>query len=170
MRIKKLFTLFSFIITLFFVTSVSAMNQREKMLVGSWKPVKIAPYVQNKHNDPVVKTRKVADTTAGVKKDTGKETIAVKDAKKKADQLQHYMDTQMRTTFTLNADKTCRIQNPSKEIEGKWKLKKKGSSLVIKVPGMTQNGTLELVTLNDTVAMAIQRTNLGDMIIRYRKQ
>jgi|GEM_PF-6002044 len=170
MRIMKLFTLFSFVITLFFVTSVSAMNQREKMLIGSWKPVKIAPYVQSTHHDAVAKTKKVADTSSIVKKDTGKETIAAKDAKKKADQLQHYMDTQMRTTFTLNADKTCKIQNPGKAIEGKWKLKKKGSCLVIKVPGMTQSGTLELVTLSDTVAMAIQRTNLGDMIIRYRKQ
>lgn len=170
MRIRKLFTLTSLLISFTLLTAnLQAANPREKKLIGSWQPVKVNPYVSKTPVTASAKT-KITDTTAAGKIKKGTSAITTGEAFRKSEQLKKFMDTQMRTTMKINADGSCLVENPGKKFEARWKLKKKGTNLVIKVPGSGQKVTLELVKITDSTATTIQRMKIGDVVVNYRKQ
>ncbi len=170
MRMNKLFTLISVLISVYIITSCAATLPREKMLAGTWEPQKIVPYVSNKQRGPVIVSTKNTDTTNLEKQKTENKSTSAAVNERQAEQIQHFIGAQMRTTMKLNADKTCEIQLPEKLINANWKLKKKGTILVIRNSESGKKNSLELVFVNDTTAMAIQRSNVGDFIVKYRKQ
>ena len=170
MRINKLITLISVMFSVYIIMSCATTHPREKMLVGTWKPHKAAPYFPNTHGAPAITGMKVADTTNTGKQKEEKESNSAFLDEKQAVQIQHVIETQMRTTMKINANKTCEIQFPGKLINATWKLKKNGTNLIVKDAESGQKRTLEFVFINDTTSMAIQHTNAGDIIVRYRKQ
>ena len=170
MRIKKLFTLIFIMISAYIITSCAATQPREKMLVGTWTPLKVSPYVPNNQKLPAITGKKVTDTKTSGKQNSEQTPSAADTDEKKEKQIEHHLDLMMRTTLKINVDKTCVIQSPGKSINAKWKLKNKGTNLIIKEHESGKIRTLELVLLNDTAAMVIQRTIAGDFIARFRKQ
>ena len=171
MRINRLITLISVTISIYIITSCSATQPRENMLIGTWKPEKVSPYTSpGKQKSSAIAGKKAADTTnAKLQNEETMASTTVAD-EKQADKLDHTMGLQMRATMKFNADKTCNIQFPGKLINASWKLKKKGTSLIVKDLGSDRKWTLKFVFLNDTTSMAIQQTDAGDIIVRYRKQ
>jgi len=167
---NKLFTLISVIIFVYIMTSCAATQPREKQLVGTWRSNKVSPYVSKDQQILSTNTKKITDTTNVAKHGTENKSTTSFSDKRQAEQFQHFIDVQMRTTMKFNADKTGEIQFPGKTINAKWKLKKKGTILVVRDLDSGQKRSLELVFLHDTSAMAIQRTNFGDIIVRYSKQ
>lgn len=174
---KKSIALTIFVMVAFFISSCLAGNPKEKMLVGTWIPLKVSPYtppVPASKATAVKKTttapKTVTDTTQQVKKDPGAVNTNSTLEARKAEKLSRFIETQLHTSFTLNADRTCSIQFPNKKVEANWKLKKKGTNLVFRVPASGIKRTLELVFLNDTSAMAIQKSDEGSVIIRYSKK
>jgi hypothetical protein len=177
MRIRKPIALTLFLIAVISISSCLAMSPKEKMLLGTWTPQKVSPYTPpvsaaktGTSKKTTAAARPATDTTQQVKKDLGTVTANANVEARKAEKLSRFMETQLHTTFTLNADKTCTIQYPNRKIEAKWKLKNKGNNLLIKVPASGVKRTLELVFLNDTSAMAVQKSEEGSVIIRYSKK
>jgi hypothetical protein len=169
MRICKPVTLILIVVSFYFISSCSSTSPREKMLIGTWRPHKIAPYVPNNPGPAAITGMSTPDSTKSGKQKTGTTKTATPDKGQQA-QLQRLIDQQMRTTIKINANKTCEIKSRENTKSATWKLKKNGTNLVIKEDETGHKGTLEFVFINDTTAMAIQRTKAGDIIIRYRKQ
>ena len=167
MRITKLFTIISVVIPIYLITSCATTQPREKLLVGTWTTHKAAPYLPNKKGVPAITGMKVTDTTNATKHKTGNEVTA---DERQARQLQRFIDRQMRTTMKLNADKTGEIFFPGLTVNVKWKLKKNGKIMMVKDIESNQKKNLEFIFVNDSAAMAIQPTDAGDIIVRYRKQ
>jgi hypothetical protein len=172
MRMNKLFTLITIVISATIITSCATTQPREKLLVGTWIPLKVDSYVSPYQKVSAIpeKKVKVTDTTTTEQQNTELTSAAASAEEKKAKQLEHFFGTQIRTKIKVNADKTCEIQAPGKSTNATWKLKKKGTILAIKETVSGKKRILELVQLNDTSAMIIQRTKTGDFIARYRKQ
>jgi hypothetical protein len=170
MRIFKLTTFVFVVISLYLLAACATSHPMEKLLVGTWVPHKAAPYVPNAKGAPAITGMKAADSSGSAKHKDPKTSPSPVVDEKQAGEIQHVIETHMHTILKLNANKTCEVEFPGRSVNGKWKVSKNGTSLIVKDPGSGEKRTLELVFVNDTSAMVIQPTRAGDIIIRYRKQ
>jgi hypothetical protein len=168
---NKLFVPVIFIISVFLITSCSSLSKQEKLLVGTWKPVKASPFQENTKTYPVAVAPPATDSTTGELhvKPVAKSQEQLLEEKKERD-LQRIIEQQMKTTLKLNADRTCIVETPGKTINGKWKLKNKGSVLFVKTEATGKKISLDMKMINDTSAMAVSKTKSGDISIKFRKQ
>lgn len=170
MRMNKIITLVSVLICLYLLSSCAATSPREKMLIGTWKGLKATTYVSQTTGVQAAAKTKAADTVnAGKQKGDGKQGTAMSNERKDV-KLRRMIETVTQTTLTFNEDRTCVISAPRKNVTGTWKLKKKGTILVVKVEETGEKNTLELVSVKDSIATAIQRTSAGDLMVHYGKQ
>jgi hypothetical protein len=166
MRINRFFTLILVLVSTLIV-SCATVNPKEKLVVGNWIPRKAAPYEGNIKGALSIEGIKADDTT---KATTSKQPDNAFASEKKNGELQRSINNLMNMTMKFNRDKTCVITVKGKTIDGKWKLKNKGKNLFVKDPKSGQKKTFEIIKLNDSVAVVIQRSHSGDIIAKYRKK
>lgn len=152
------------------LVSCSTTNPRSKLLIGTWKAHKASPYYPSGKEPVIITDAKVADSTfaSGGEEPKQKGTAGADEAKMA--RLQRIVEVQQQTTIKINADKTGEVTLPGRTLQTTWKMKSKGTNLIVKDIESGQKRTLEFVFINDTSAMAIQNTEAGDIIVRYRKQ
>ncbi len=164
---NRLLTLFCTIIVTFLVLSCASNKTIEKRLIGTWKAVKIEPIVAYGQTVPTIENpenmrRSHFDTTANQQRP--------KEPSKTEQQLNRMVDTELRSSMTINADKTAVKEYPGKTVHASWKLKDKGRSLFIKTKETDRELTFFIQRINDTSAVFTATTPVGKFKVTYKKE
>ena len=80
------------------------------------------------------------------------------------------VDTELRSSMTVNADKTAIKEYPGKTVHASWKLKDKGRSLFIKTKETDRELTFFIQRINDTSAVFTATTPVGKFKVTYKKE
>jgi len=168
MKMNRLISSLSIIlITVLFFSCVTT-SSRTKQLVGKWKPVKIEN-ASVPANKTVLAGKRVQDSLGAsqgqVKQDSAITALSIAEKR-----LDHLIQTEMRSSMQLNADKTAEMTFRGKTVKGTWKMKKKGTILSAKNPDTGRSLELEVVKVNDTSAVMYEKTKDGKLRITYHKE
>ena len=151
-----------------FIFACAATSPRQKLLVGKWKPVK-AENASIPENKKAIAKLVVPDTLNPKQNETKPDSLAAPPSKDEM-KLTHMIQTEMRTSLQLNADKTALRFYHGKSMNATWKLKKQGTILTAKNSESGNKVDLEIVRLNDTSATVIERFPYGSIRITYHKE
>lgn len=152
------------------LVSCSTTNPKSKLLIGTWKAHKASAYYPTGKEPIAIPEMNNTDSTQKTVIETRVPKGADVDDEVKMGRLRRIIDAQQQATIKINADKTGEVIFPGRTLQTTWKMKKKGTNLIVKDIESGQKRVLEFVFINDTIAVAIQNTEAGDIIVRYRKQ
>lgn len=166
---KRNLTLLLAFTFVFLTTFCNAGQPIQKRLLGTWKVVKVEKYdIPNIPTPPPQNTQKgtatPGDTTAM------SATATLHQTSKMEDRLNRIIQNEMLSKMTINADKTAIEERPGKTVKGTWKLKKHGTVLLVNSKEKGKKMTIDIIRVNDTSAVVIQRLPIGGLKITYRKE
>jgi hypothetical protein len=174
MKISRLFILFALISLVPFANSCKVTYPNEKYMIGSWTPVKV-----EKYTEPVTPTaegeipkeaqRPVAKSDTNVQKGKSGTQSSVQ-TRTPEEELQRMITTEGRTTLVVYSEKKMVVKNyPGKIVKGTWKMKKKGTQVIAKEITTGKKMTMDILSINDTSAVVVERLPYGDIKITYKK-
>jgi hypothetical protein len=171
MNMKRHLTLlfaFSFVFLTAFSKPVEPIQKR---LLGTWKVVKVEKYdIPNIIPPAPQNTQKSTTTHKDTTTSAMSATATAHQASKMEDRLNRIIQTEMHSKLTINADKTAIEERPGKTLKGTWKLKKHGTILLVNSKERGKKMTIDIIHVNDTSAVVIQRLPIGGLKITYRKE
>jgi hypothetical protein len=163
---KRLVTLF-FALTVAFLISSCSTTLNQKKLIGTWKAVKIERY--NIPNLAVQPAGGAANAKPNASETTDS-TGTTKQLSKAEEQLRRLIKTEQRSTLTINPDKTAVKEIPGKTIHVTWKLKSKGTKLLINNKENGKKSTIEILAINDTSAVIVETLPIGGLKVTLKKE
>jgi hypothetical protein len=168
MNMKRLLTVFFIVTIAFLVSSCAVFYPNQKKLIGTWKAVKVEKL---EVNVPTA-TAPAAGTEAKTRTGTGeaKSSAGLPDSAKVEKQISRMIDNEMKSTLTINADKTAIKEYPGKTVHATWKLKKRGTRLLVNTKETGKKLTLDILHINDTSVIVKATVPYGSMKVTYRKE
>jgi hypothetical protein len=172
MKMFKVITLSAFIAMTVFANSCKVIYPNERKIVGKWNPVKIEKI------DPAVTptTSSSARPGSAAKMDTvagkkGKNAQGLNPGDSRDNQLTRMATIEERTSLEVYAEKKMVVkQYPKKTFKGTWKLKKKGMQVQVKEIQTGEKHTIDILSINDTSAVILEKFPFGDIKITYKKE
>jgi hypothetical protein len=167
MNMKRLLTLCFAVTITFLISSCATFSPNQKYLIGTWKAEKVEKYnmtnLQIPAAGPQGKTKPVAGDTRPSADTAGQSSrIGV--------QIDKIIQTELRSTLTLNADKTAIKENHGKTYHGKWKLTNHGTRLLATSKETGKKKTFDILHINDTSAVITESFPFGSLKITYKKE
>jgi hypothetical protein len=161
---NRILTVLTIVLIASMVTSCATMQPNKKKLIGTWKIVKFERY--NIPNLPAqtTSTAQKAKTAPG---DTASATL---DASKMEEQLARLIKIEGSSTLTINANKTAVKEFRGKTSHAKWKLKNKGTRLLVDFKESGEKLTIDILHINDTSIVAFSNLPIGGFKVTYKKQ
>ncbi|MCX6304492.1 MAG: hypothetical protein NT040_05955 [Bacteroidetes bacterium] len=155
-----------FIAVVIFASCAATSHPNEKLIVGTWKPVKVEKIV-----DSVA--LKAAATQAGnsaqKQSKTGK-PAGEGGASRKDATLDRLVQSEMRATMEIFANKTAIKNFPGKPLHATWKMKGQGTLIVAKNIENKMKFTIEILEISKVQIVVIEHAPVGDIKITYEKQ
>ena len=152
-------------------SSYAGTHPNQKKLIGTWKTVKVERYnIPNLQAQAAssASNSSTAPKTKATQGDTTAQNAAVQ-AKKMEEQLARIISTEERSTLTINADKTAIKEVPGKTIHAKWKLKNKGTKLIVDLKESGKRMDIDILKINDTSIVAVSNLPVGGLKVTYKK-
>jgi hypothetical protein len=174
MKFSKHLSFIAISFLLVFAVSCKVTYPTEKYLQGKWTPIKVEKYVEPgtapakpaKSKSTAVKTA-VVDTTAGAKVLAADAMTPETDADIT---LNRMIVVEQRATLEVFTDKKMVIKDYQRKVaKATYKLKKKGYVVNAKEIDSGKKLTLEILSINDTSAVVVERFPFGDIKIEYQK-
>jgi len=163
---KRLLPLCFAITVAFLISSCATIHPNQKYLIGTWKAEKV-----EKYNVPNLQIP-AASTQGKTKPDTG-DTKASADTAGQSSrvegQIARLIQTELRSTLTLNANKTAIKEYHGKTVHGKWKLTNHGTRLLANSKETGKKMTFDILNINDTSAVVTKSFPFGSLKITYKK-
>ncbi|MCX6244978.1 MAG: hypothetical protein NTU98_09765 [Bacteroidetes bacterium] len=148
-------------------TSYAGTHPNQKKLIGTWKAVKVERY--NMPSMPA-QASSTASPASKAKATPGDTVSAANQAKKMEEQLARIIQVEERSTLTINADKTAVKEVPGKTIHAKWKLKNKGTKLIVDLQETGKKMNIDILRINDTSIVVVTNLPVGGLKVTYKKQ
>ena len=153
-------------IAIFIITSCAiAPHPNEKIIVGTWKPVKVEKIVDSSALQAV--TSNPSDTTR--KNPKPGRTADAGDGNKKEGTLDRLAQNEMRTTLEIFANKTAIKNYPGKPLHATWKLKSKGTRLVGKNVDNKMKFVIDILEIRNDEVIVMEHAPVGDIKIVYKR-
>jgi hypothetical protein len=146
---------------IFLIASCTSTKQIENRMVGTWKAVTVEPIG--------VPSFPAAAQTAAKPAGNDSTLAPTHEQSRLEGQISRMIESEKRSTLTINADKTAVKEYPGKTINASWKLKKKGTRIVAKSKDTGKNLTLDIVKITDSTAVVESTMQYGTMKITYKK-
>lgn len=162
---KKPLSLY-FVLTVIFLVSSCAIQPVQKRLIGTWKVVKVEPINVPSTQQPVVQN---VQEPKSDKPDTVKYQAKPSEMTKTEVQQERMIQSELRSTMTVYADKTAIKEYPGRTVHAKWTLKNKGTNLVVKTKESGKTVTFYIQHINDTSAVFTGTSPIGKFKITYKK-
>lgn len=169
----KLFRLFSVVTLLAFLTafvSCKTTYPTEKYFQGKWVPVKVEKYMSP---EKVVKADKQAppkEKSVAATADSLAKQPATTQEDPRSNQLDRMVIAEKKATMEVYPEKKLVVKNyNSKVAKAKYKLKKKGYQVKAKELETGKQLTLDIVSINDSSAVVIEKFPFGEILIEYKK-
>jgi len=163
---KRLLT-FLFAISFAFLITPNGFSQTvQKRLIGTWKAIKI-----EKYNIPETPDQLAGKSQKGNGNATDSASVARarEQFSKLEARLNRLIQSELHSTLTIKADKTAIEERAGKTIQGTWKLKNKGQSLLVTSKKPARKITIDIVRVNDTSAVVIENLPIGGLKVTYQR-
>ena len=162
---KRLLTVFFTFCVAFLITSCATTYPNQKLLIGTWRTVKV-----EKSNIPATlgRTDPTALRATPITAPHNDTTGGVKETSKAEQQLERLIKAESRSTMTINVDKTAVKEYPGKTIHGTWKFKNNTHLLVVSKE-TDKKVLFEILKINDTLAIVKEPLPVGELKITYKK-
>ena len=181
MKLFKLLSLIAFLSILVFVNACKVTYPNEKLLIGKWTPVKVEKYTdagtiapsmgtpsQKPSANSAAKPVATGDSTSNK---TGVAGTGKSQEESMAHQLSKMTNEMERTTLEVYKEKKMVVlYNPKMTVKGNWKLKKKGTQIAVKELKSGRKFVIDIMKINDTSAVVINRYPFGDVKVTYHKE
>lgn len=170
--------LFYFALSALIIVAVSCKTTypTEKLLQGKWTPVKVESYKgegsqnatkSSKSSSTAVKSSAVKDSTS---RSAGGSDAGALSGSEKDVQLHRMMVVEERASLEVFTDKKMVLKNYNTKVaKAKYKLKNKGYQVSAKEITTGKKLTLDILSINDTSAVVVERFPFGDIKITYHK-
>jgi hypothetical protein len=164
MNMKRLLPLI-FPLTVVFLISSCAIQPIQKRLIGTWKVVNVDPIYFANLQEKIAYVQELKSD----KIDTVTNQAKPMEITKAEAQKERMIQSELRSTFTVYADKTAIKEYSGKTVHAKWKLKDKGTNLVVKTKESGKTITFHIQHLTDTSALFTATSPAGKYQISYKK-
>ena len=172
MKVFKIITLFALITMIVLANSCKVTYPNEKKIIGKWNPVKvekISPPVQSTASE--TPHPKSTPKTDSLSINNGKNAQGIAPESRGENQLNQMASLEERTSLEVYSEKKMIVKAyPKKTYKGTWKMKKKGMQVQVKNIQTGEKRTIDLVKINDTSAVLLERFPFGDIKITYLKE
>jgi hypothetical protein len=166
MNMKRLLTL-CFIVTItFLISSCATFYPNQKYLIGTWKAEKVEKYKMQNPQNPVTAAQGTTKPGTG---DTKALVDTARQSSRLEEQIARITQTELRSSLTVNANKTATVETHGKTIHMKWKLKNQGTRLLAKSKETGKEKTYDILHINDTSAVITQNFPFGSLKVTYKK-
>jgi hypothetical protein len=156
-----------FVIAVFIMTSCAiAPHPNEKIIVGIWKPIKVEKIVDSSALLAAGVTP--SDTARKVQK-TGK-TTGNGDGSRKAAGVDRLVQSEMRATLEVFANKTAIKNYPGKPLHATWKMKGRGTRLVTVNVANKSKFVIDIVEISQDRVVVVEHAPAADIKITYDRQ
>lgn len=172
---KRLLTVFFTLTLAIIFTSCATIYPNQKLLIGTWKTVKIEKYdipgsagnagKPAAHKSAENDLKLTATATTNQPPDS---SLSVKEPSKAEQQLARLIQSESRSTLTVNADKTAVKEYPGKTVHGTWKMKS-NTRLQVVSKETDKKLLMDIVKINDSIAVVKEPLPVGGIKITYRK-
>jgi hypothetical protein len=182
MNMKRALT-FSFTILLaFLISSCVTTYQNQKKIIGTWKAVKVEVV-----DVPVVPAA-TANAQSTAKSGTGETNVAKgsktnpaaktgevnlsaskNDSARLEGLIARVVESEKKSTLTINADKTAVKEMPGKTVHSTWKFKNHGNSIIVNTKETSKKVKLDIIRITDTSAVVKSVFQVGTLKITYHK-
>ena len=173
MNMKRILPLFFAISIASLVLSCATYKPIAKRLIGTWKNVKIEPFITPGSPRAMAEKIQYIKNTTNDASD-GSVTIPVQNKPmtlSKEDLQQNKMIlSEVSYNMTLNANKTAVKESLGKTIHARWKLKDKGTDLFVDSKETGRQMIFHIFHLTDTSAVFTLTAPLGQIKITYKKE
>ena len=162
---KRLLTVFFALSFAFLITSCATTYPNQKLLIGTWRTVKV-----EKSNIPSSSGRKdpTAQRATSATAPHSDTTSAVTQRSKAEEQLERLIKAESHSVLTINADKTAVKEYAGKTIHGTWKFKN-NTHVLVESKETDKKMVFEIQKINDTLAILKEPLPVGDLKITYRR-
>lgn len=167
MNQNKHFNLFAFLFTVVIFASCSfGKHPNEKIIIGTWRPVKVEKVVDSSALQAAASM--AGNSTPGQSKD-GK-SAGNGGASRKDAALDRLVQSEMRATMEIFANKTAIKNFPGKPLHATWKMKSNGSKIIAKNIENKMKFVIEILEINKEQIVVLEHALVGDIKITYQRQ
>ena len=171
---KRILSLFFAISIASLVLSCATYKPIEKRLIGTWKNVKIEPFITSggSPRSMAEKVQYIKNTSNGASDGAVTIPVPIKPMVLSKENLQQdkMILSEVSYNMTLNANKTAVKEYQGKTVHAKWKLKDKGTDLFVDSKETGRQMTFHIFHLTDTSAVFTLTAPLGQIKITYKKE
>jgi hypothetical protein len=164
---NKIIVFFTIAIAAIVMTSCSlTMHPNEKMIVGTWRPVKVEKVVDSsalQANTAMSDNSKQKAAKQG--RPTGEGGVSKKDVS-----LDRLVQSEMRATMEIFHNKTAIKNYPGKPMHATWKMKGKGTRIVAKNVENKMKFVIDILEISDEQIVVLEHAVIGDVKITYERQ
>lgn len=178
MKRYSLLFLPSLLVGAFLFTSCATTHPNSKLLIGKWKPVSVEKYVDPNDVPDVTNTNDNAPTTAATIQpaktraaDSSRSggNSNVQPGQRQSAALDRLIRMEERAEFEVFANGAAVKYYYPNPIKAKWKMKAKGTKVVVKGVANDRKFVIEIFEITDNSCTMIERTEVGDLKVKYTK-
>ena len=181
MKEHKLLSLIALILIMVLAYSCKVTYPNEKLLIGKWRPVKIDKYtepgtVPATTAKPASISVKPGPTKPSIPQDSASinaESTGVGTATEveKENRLSRSIRAEERTSLEIFREKKTVVKTyQGKPFKGTWKMKNKGTQVVAKDNLSGRKFIIDIMHINDTSVVVLERLPWGNLKITYHKE
>ena len=167
MKNKHLAIPASLFILALFLFSCAGSHPNSKILVGSWRPVSAEKYIDPSKAES---QQPAVPDSAALAKQRNKNPNEMSDQQKAAQEWQRMVNTEERSPLVIHQDKTAEKAYHNQTVKGSFKLKHHGTRIIFTEEKTGQILKADILEINDTTIVLIERLPVGDIKVKYVKQ
>jgi hypothetical protein len=173
MKKHQLIPVSLFFILPFFLAACATIHPNEKMLVGTWKTIKVEKYIDESAMQAAapVSTATPAATAQAPKRrsDSAAGATPVGQVNRAQDKLERLIRAEERAVLVIDSSHIATKQDPGVMIRGTWKMKSNGMVVIAKNMENKEKVRMEIVEISDNQITIIQSLPVGALKITYTK-
>ncbi len=167
MNRNRIFTFFAFTVALFILASCGITSHpNEKIIVGTWRPVKVEKVVDS---SALLAAQSASGGAVKPKSKPGG-PAGEDNAGKREATLDRLVQSEMRATMEIFANKTAVKNFPGNPLQATWKMKGRGTRIVAKGVENKRKFVIDILDITKERIEVIEHTPVGDIKIIYERQ
>jgi len=167
MNRSRIITICTIAVTIIVMSSCGMMTHpNEKIIVGTWIPVKVEKVIDS----AALQTTGLPAGKTEQKQAKAGSPAGIGDASRREATLDRLVQSEMRATLEIFANKTAIKNYPGKPMQATWKMKGKGTRIIAKGVENKIKFVIEILEISKEQIVIIEHAPVGDIKIIYERQ
>lgn len=162
-----------FFILSLLLSSCATTHPNEKLLVGTWKTIRVEKYVDESAVQaaaPVSTATPATTQTPRRRADSASGTSGAGQVNRAQDKLDRLIRAEERAVLVIDSSHIATKQYPGVLIRGTWKMKSNGMVVIAKNMENKEKVRMEIEEISDNQVTIIQSLPVGALKITYTRQ